>query len=99
MFQFQLLPSLGDLSHVLFRQKYNKKSEKNGGHGKQEKYWTGAVPLGPALGSPVWHGVSGSPRELNCVERSLQRDLPSAPHSQPGSERQQAGSLTGSTLR
>ena len=47
------------------------------------------VPLGPALGSPVWHGVSGSPRELNCVERSLQRDLPSAPHSQPESEKQQ----------
>lgn len=44
-----------------------------------------ALPLGPALGSPVWHGVSGSPRELNCVERSLQRDLPSAPHSQPES--------------
>lgn len=43
------------------------------------------LPLGPALGSPVWHGVSGSPRELNCVERSLQRDLPSAPHSQPES--------------
>lgn len=45
------------------------------------------LPLGPALGSPVWHGVSGSPRELNCVERSLQRDLPSAPHSQPESGR------------
>lgn len=49
-------------------------------------YLTLEVPLGPALGSPVWHGVSGSPRELNCVERSLQRDLPSAPHSQPESE-------------
>lgn len=52
------------------------------------EYLTPAVPLGPALGSPVWHGVSGSPRELNCVERSLQRDLPSAPHSQPESENQ-----------
>lgn len=46
------------------------------------------VPLGPALGSPVWHGVSGSPRELNCVERSLQRAPASAPHSQPGTEEQ-----------
>lgn len=53
------------------------------------EYLSPAVPLGPALGSPVWHGVSGSPRELNCVERSLQRDLPSAPHSQPESDKQQ----------
>lgn len=49
------------------------------------KYLALCVPLGPALGSPVWHGVSGSPRELNFVERSLQRDLPLAPHSQPES--------------
>lgn len=56
---------------------------------KTIEYLSPAVPLGPALGSPVWRGVSGSPRELNCVERSLQRDLPSAPHSQPESDKQQ----------
>lgn len=57
-------------------------------NGRNPQYLCPAIPLGPDLGSPVWHGVSGSPRELNCVERSLQRDLPSAPHSQPESEKQ-----------
>lgn len=63
-----------------------KRHGKEGKFKHQEEYLGPTVPLGPALGSPVWHGVSGSPRELNCVERSLQRDPPSAPHSQPESE-------------
>ena len=50
-----------------------------------------SLPLGPALGSPVWHGVSGSPRERNCVERSLPRGLPSSPHSQPESAEEYRG--------